>query len=69
MDEFWEHGPPTRTAGIGHILKCHWHQVGRFHWKRIVLGALCIADEFFCGRFVRLCLLRTKLESRWWDYC
>ena len=64
----WEHGPPTRTVNLANLVRCHWHPKRRVHWKALVLLVLLLADEFLCGRFERLCLLRCELESKWTDY-
>jgi len=62
------HGPPVRTANVAHLVRVHFHQTRPLYWKRLILGALMLVDEFFCGRFHRICDLRAQLENRWSDF-
>ena len=62
------HGPPVKTANVATLIRVHFHQTRPFHWKRIILGALLLVDEFFCGRFHRICDYRARLENLWSDY-
>lgn len=58
----------TQTTNAALFTFLHWRGRGRLHWRRLVLIALVVLDEFFGGRFWRICDLRTRLESRWPNY-
>ena len=38
---------------------------GSCSWRRCVILALVIVDEFFAGRFEGVCYYRTVLGNRW----